>query len=302
MGLREAIRAAGAGRSILAPHAAEAVIKHTTGQGVHGPRGQALTAREREVLQLMVRGYTNLQIADDLVVSRSTANFHVSSILRKLGTQSRAGAVAVALQDQLVGVASINGIAVPEILDRYHRGHVREVGSGTHSSIELALALDPDVVFTFYSAFADSNTHPKLWDVGITGVPLADHFEPTPLGRSEWMKFVALFFNQERRAEEVFSAIAERYDRMRQRAAARDDQGPSFCPPGGPSSPLPRGRVPRRGSRPRGARVRRAPRRRAGTGRAGGCRTAGRRCRRRDRGLDTRGECGPARRRGAGRA
>jgi iron complex transport system substrate-binding protein len=135
--------------------------------------------------------------------------------------------VDLGAQDQLVGVASINGIAVPEILDRYHRGQVREVGSGTHSSIEMALALDPDVVFTFYSAFADSNTHPKLWDVGITGVPLADHFEPTPLGRSEWMKFVALFFNQERRAEELFSSITERYDRVRQRAATATTRTPA---------------------------------------------------------------------------
>lgn len=135
--------------------------------------------------------------------------------------------VDLAAQDQLVGVASINGIAVPEILERYRRGQVKEVGSGTHSSIEMALALDPDVVFTFYSAFADSNTHPKLWDVGITGVPLADHFEPTALGRSEWMKFVALFFNQERRAEEVFAAIAARYERMRQLAAATTSRPPA---------------------------------------------------------------------------
>jgi iron complex transport system substrate-binding protein len=127
---------------------------------------------------------------------------------------------------QLVGVSSINPISVPAILDRYRDGLVKEVGSGTHSSIELALAVDPDIVFTFYSAFADANTHPKLWDVGITGVPLADHFEPTPLGRSEWTKFVALFFNQERRAGEEFAAIEARYERMRALAAAAATRPP----------------------------------------------------------------------------
>jgi iron complex transport system substrate-binding protein len=115
---------------------------------------------------------------------------------------------------------------VPEILARYRQGHVKEVGSGIHSGIEMALAVDPDVVFTFYSAFADSNTHPKLWDVGITGVPVADHFEPTPLGRSEWMKFVALFFNQERRAEEEFGTIAARYASTRALAASAATRPP----------------------------------------------------------------------------
>jgi NarL family two-component system response regulator LiaR len=102
MGLREAIRAAGAGRSILAPHAAEAVIKRTTGGVSVAQRGQDLTDREREVLQLMVAGLTNSQIAQRLIISKATANFHVSSVLRKLGAQTRTGAVAVALQDRLV--------------------------------------------------------------------------------------------------------------------------------------------------------------------------------------------------------
>jgi iron complex transport system substrate-binding protein len=135
--------------------------------------------------------------------------------------------VQLGIREQLVGVSSINDIAVPEILDRYRQGLVKEVGSGTHSGIEMALAVDPDIVFTFYSAFADSNTHPKLWDVGITGVPLADHFEPTPLGRSEWMKFVALFFNQERRAEKEFSGIAARYEQMRALAATATTRTPT---------------------------------------------------------------------------
>jgi NarL family two-component system response regulator LiaR len=101
MGLAEAIRAARAGRSTLAPQAAEAVIKHTAGQ-FQPRRGHDLTGRELEVLQLMARGLTNLQIARRLIVSRATANFHVSSILGKLGVHTRTGAVAMALQQRLV--------------------------------------------------------------------------------------------------------------------------------------------------------------------------------------------------------
>jgi non-specific serine/threonine protein kinase len=52
-------------------------------------RTERLTRREREVALLVARGLTNRQIAEELSVSRSTANNHVARILRKLGLRSR---------------------------------------------------------------------------------------------------------------------------------------------------------------------------------------------------------------------
>ena len=53
-------------------------------------RTERLTRREREVALLVARGLTNRQIAEELSVSRSTANNHVARILRKLRLRSRA--------------------------------------------------------------------------------------------------------------------------------------------------------------------------------------------------------------------
>lgn len=94
-----AIRTAHAGRPTLAPEATKALI-HIA---MHPfPDGHDLTSREREVLTLMVEGLNNREIANKLVVSRSTVKFHVSSILSKLGVTSRTGAATCALQHQLL--------------------------------------------------------------------------------------------------------------------------------------------------------------------------------------------------------
>jgi DNA-binding NarL/FixJ family response regulator len=66
---------------------------------------RALSAREREVLALMVEGLNNTAIALRLGVSLSTAKFHVSSILSKLAVAGRVEAVAHAVRDGLIPVS-----------------------------------------------------------------------------------------------------------------------------------------------------------------------------------------------------
>ena len=97
--LANAIRAAWAGRPTLAPEAAQVLIRAAKRPPTPG---DDLTPREREVLALMVQGLNNVEIARRLVVNRSTAKFHVSNILTKLGVAGRTEAVAYALTHHLV--------------------------------------------------------------------------------------------------------------------------------------------------------------------------------------------------------
>lgn len=61
-----------------------------------------LTSREAEILDLLVEGLRNAEIADRLVISAKTVDHHVSSVLTKLGVRTRQAAAAVALQRGLV--------------------------------------------------------------------------------------------------------------------------------------------------------------------------------------------------------
>jgi NarL family two-component system response regulator LiaR len=99
--LEAAIREAHAGRSTLAPEAIQALIQvEPASQMQEEDVAEAfeLTPREQEVLALMIEGLTNPEIAERLVVSRSTAKAHVSNILSKMGVSNRAEAIALALQ------------------------------------------------------------------------------------------------------------------------------------------------------------------------------------------------------------
>ena len=94
-----AIRAAMSGQSILSAEAAKALVQPQK-QGVKVD--YHLKARELEILELLVNGRTNAEIAQTLSISLSTVKFYISSILTKLNVAGRTEAVALALQQGLV--------------------------------------------------------------------------------------------------------------------------------------------------------------------------------------------------------
>ncbi len=98
--LSRAIKAAADGRVHLAPEAAARLMRE-----VRAPdTPEALTDREAEVLRLLARGKANKQIASSLYVSEKTVKAHVSSILMKLGVQSRTQAALYAVRSGLVSI------------------------------------------------------------------------------------------------------------------------------------------------------------------------------------------------------
>ena len=94
----DAIRSAYAGEPALAPEATQALIRART-----GPQrlGHDLSAREKEVLALLVEGLSNDEIAERLVISPGTVRHHVSACITKLGASNRTHAAALAVEHGL---------------------------------------------------------------------------------------------------------------------------------------------------------------------------------------------------------
>ncbi len=98
-----ALRAVSRGETFLYPAVAAAVVEQMRHPNEGGmPRPESLTSREREILQHIVWGKTNSQIAAALSLSVKTVEWHRANLMSKLGVHSVADLVRLALQSGLV--------------------------------------------------------------------------------------------------------------------------------------------------------------------------------------------------------
>ncbi len=131
------------------------------------------------------------------------------------------------LLDHLVGVDSAFYISTPEVRTAVADGQVAELGFGAQINIELALSLQPQLVLS-YGFNPDSDAHPILLDAGIFTALDASWRESSPLGRAEWLKFIALFYNREAAATALYDDIASLYqDTLLRTASLAEAQRPT---------------------------------------------------------------------------
>jgi DNA-binding NarL/FixJ family response regulator len=98
------VRAAARGEELLAPQITRRLIEEFTRAGRQAPPPgyDALTERERQILELVARGRSNAEIAAELFVGIQTVKTHVARVLAKLGLRDRVQAVVLAYEHGLV--------------------------------------------------------------------------------------------------------------------------------------------------------------------------------------------------------
>jgi NarL family two-component system response regulator LiaR len=100
--LVRAIRTVYGGEALLHPAVAARLMEEVASAAPRRVEADDLTARERDVLGLIVRGLSNKRIARELEISEATVKIHVSSVLRKLDVTDRTQAALHAVREGLV--------------------------------------------------------------------------------------------------------------------------------------------------------------------------------------------------------
>lgn len=122
------------------------------------------------------------------------------------------------LLGNLVGLDSFQFVNTPEVRELIDAGELVEIGSGAEVNVERVLELEPDLVMTF-GFNPDTDAHPVLIEAGIFTALNASWREATPLGRAEWLKYTALFYNVEAQAEAIYADIVTQYNAAAELAA-----------------------------------------------------------------------------------
>ncbi len=112
--------------------------------------------------------------------------------------------------DQLIGFPDTKYISSKEARKKIDSGKIKELGINESLNTEVILALQPDLIFGF--AINDGNsTYETIQRANIPVIYNGDWVEETPLGKAEWIKFFAPFFNKVKEADVFFNEIEESY-------------------------------------------------------------------------------------------
>ncbi|NJN42869.1 MAG: ABC transporter substrate-binding protein [Flammeovirgaceae bacterium] len=117
--------------------------------------------------------------------------------------------------DKLIGFPTTEYISSTKMRQRIDAGNVVDLGVDKGMNLEKLIELSPTLVMG-YSMSADIGQFKKIMEVGIPVIINSEYLERHPLGRAEWIKFMALFFDQETKADSIFRVIENEYNSVKE--------------------------------------------------------------------------------------
>jgi len=120
---------------------------------------------------------------------------------------------ALQAEKKLKGISNPNFVYDPSFRERIKSGEIVSLGKEMDMDIEAIIGLNPDILIK--TGFPNAkNEDGALNEAGIPVVYNNEWMETSLLGRAEWIKFLAAFFNREARADSVFRKVETNYFKM----------------------------------------------------------------------------------------
>ncbi len=121
---------------------------------------------------------------------------------------------ALGVIDKLIGFPDTQYISSKKTRQRIKNGLIKELGNNEAINTEMVIALNPELVIGF-SINSQNKAYETLQRSNIPVVYNGDWTEESPLGKAEWIKFFAPFFQKEQLADSIFKKIADSYNRTK---------------------------------------------------------------------------------------
>lgn len=145
---------------------------------------------------------------------KKTIQYPVNSVIC-LSTTHIAMIAAIDEHLSIEGVSGDEFIMNERIRKRIRAGFIKDVGHSQALNYETILNRDPDIMFA-YEVKGETSYANKLDELGVQVVFNGDYLETSPLGKAEWIKFIAAFYNKEKLAQNYFKEVKSAYKRIRQ--------------------------------------------------------------------------------------
>jgi len=131
---------------------------------------------------------------------------------------------ALGKASSLVGLSGSAYVYDPLIAKACERGELADVGYGESLDIERMVGLDPDVVFVYGVEGSEVGIYEKLTELGLPLVYCGEYLESSPLGKAEWIRFFAAFYQLEKEADHLFGRIDSSYQSLARLASGLEDR------------------------------------------------------------------------------
>src|SRR5688572_19344124 len=119
-------------------------------------------------------------------------------------------------EEVLTGIAQARYVTTEAVMKRIQEGRVKEYAANNVIDTELVILNAPSVLM---SSGGYPEAYAALRKAGVPVVTSVEWQESSALARAEWLKFMALFLNEERKAGDQFNVIRDRYMKLKERAS-----------------------------------------------------------------------------------
>lgn len=116
--------------------------------------------------------------------------------------------------NSIKGLSGCDYVSNKVVVDKIKNNEIKEIGSSQLINYEFLIDLKPDLIMTFGIDETATNQLNKFKTLGLNVVLNSEYMENHPLGKAEWIKFVAAFYDKDSLAEIIYNNIEADYNKL----------------------------------------------------------------------------------------